>query len=110
MSGIIRSHPNMTGKNNLATTLAGIHGAVIATAALASQFQLSIIEDLRGRFANKLAVYQFALDNVYPDVTKRLVTAISPSNTQQVPNVPWTTLLKVTQPVTDASNKATYTA
>jgi hypothetical protein len=94
---------------NLATTLAGVHGAVIATAALASQFQLPIIEDLRGRFANRLGVYQYALESVYPDLTKRLVTAISPSNTQQIPNVPWTTLLEVTQPVTDASNKATYT-
>jgi hypothetical protein len=43
-------------------------------------------------------------------VTKRLITAISPSNTQSVPNVQWTTLLEVSQPVTDASNKATYTA
>jgi len=110
VSGAIVYDPNVPDTINLATTLAGIHGAVIATAALASQFQLPIIEDLRGRFANKMAVYQYALDNVYPDVTKRLVTAIGPSSTQQVPNVQWTTLLKVTQPVTDASNKATYTA
>ncbi len=48
--------------------------------------------------------------NVWPQLTKRLLTAISPANTQAVPNVSWTTLLKVSQPVTDASNKATYTA
>jgi hypothetical protein len=95
---------------NLATTLAGAHSAVVATAALATQYQLPVIEDLRGRFANKLAVYQYALNSVYPEVTNRLVTAIGPSNTQQVLNVQWTTLLKVSQPVTDASNQATYTA
>jgi hypothetical protein len=110
VAGAIVYDPNVPDTINLATTLAGVHGAVIATPALASQFQLPVIEDLRGRFANKLAVYQYALDNVYPELTKRLVTAISPANTQQVPNVPWTTLLKVTQPVTDASNTATYTS
>ncbi len=110
VSGAVVYDPNVPDTINLATTLAGVHSALIATAALASQYQLPIIEDLRDRFANKLAVYQYALENVYPDLTKRLVTAISPSNTQQVPNVSWTKLLEVTQPITDASNKATYTA
>ena len=108
--GAIVYDPNVPDTINLATTLAGVHGAVIATAELASQFQLPIVEDLRGRFANKLAVYQYAMTHVWPDLTKRLVTAINPSSTQAVPNVQWATLLKVTQPVTDGSNKATYTA
>jgi len=110
VSGAIVYDPNVPDTINLATTLAGVHNAVIATADLAASYQLPVVEDLRGRFANKLAVYQYALANVWPSLTKRLVTAISPSNTQAVANVPWTTLLKVTQPVTDASNKATYTA
>jgi hypothetical protein len=110
VAGAIVYDPNVPDTINLATTLAGVHGAVVATAALATQYQLPVIEDLRGRFNNKLAVYQYALSVVYPEVTKRLVTAVGPSNTQQVPNVQWATLLKVTQPVTDASNKATYTA
>ncbi|WP_150132974.1 hypothetical protein [Acidisarcina polymorpha] len=42
-------------------------------------------------------------------MTRRMATAISPSTTQQVANLPWTTLLEVTAPVTDASNKTTYT-
>jgi hypothetical protein len=110
VTGAVIYDPNVPDTINLATTLAGVHGAVIATADLASSLELKIVEDLRGRFANKLAVYQYALSNVWPSLTKRLLTAISPSSTQSVPNVQWTTLLKVTQPVTDASNKATYTA
>jgi hypothetical protein len=109
ITGAVVYDPNVPDTINLATTLAGVHRAVIATAELATQYKLPIIEDLRGRFSDKLAVYQYALNNVWPDLTKRLVTAISPSNTQPTPNVQWTTLLKVTQPVTDASNKATYT-
>lgn len=110
IQGAIVYDPNVPDTINLATTLAGVHGAVIATTDLARQYQLPVIDDLTGRFSNKLTVYQYALSNVYPDLTKRLVTAISPSNTQAAPNVQWTTLLKVTAPVTDASNKATYTA
>jgi hypothetical protein len=108
--GAIVYDPNVPDTINLATTLAGVHDAVIATVDLAKQYQLPIIEDLRGRFTDNLSVYQYALRNVYPDLTKRLVTAIGPSNTQPASNVQWTTLLKVTAPVTDASNKATYTA
>ena len=110
VSGAIVYDPNVPDTINLATTLAGVHGVVIATADLAAQLQLPIVEDLRGRFADKLAVYQYALSSVWPSLTKRLLTAISPSDSQTTPNVQWTTLLQVTQPVTDASNKATYTA
>jgi hypothetical protein len=110
VKGAIVFDPNVPDTINLATTLAGVHNAVIATADLAATHHLQVIEDLRGRFADKFAVYKYALSTVWPKVTKRMATAIGPSNTQQVANVAWTTLLKVTAPVTDASNKATYTA
>lgn len=107
--GAIVYDPNVPDTINLATTLAGVNNAVIATADLAKSLQLSVLDDLRGRFTNNLSVYQYALSNVWPRLTKRMMAAIGPSNTQQLPNVQWTTLLKVAQPVTDASNKATYT-
>jgi hypothetical protein len=110
VKGAILFDPNVPDTINLASTLAGIHSAVIATADLAATHNLPVLEDLRGRFADKFAVYNYALSTVWPHGTKRMATAIGPSNTQQVANVPWTTLLQVTAPVTDASNKATYTA
>jgi hypothetical protein len=108
--GAIVYDPLVPDTINLATTLAGVHNAVIATADLATQYSLPILEDLRGRFTDNLSVYQYALSNVWPGLTKRLLTGISPSNQQTTPNVQWTTLFKVAAPVTDASNKATYTA
>ena len=108
-SGAIVFDPNVPDTINLATTLAGTHSAVIATADLAAAHNLQVIEDLRGRFVDKFAVYNYALSTVWPKLTKRMATAIGPSNTQQVANVSWTTLLHVTAPVTDASNKGTYT-
>jgi hypothetical protein len=110
VKGAIVFDPNVPDTINLATTLAGIHNAVIATADLAQAHSLPILEDLRGRFTDKFAVYNYALSTVWPNVTKRMATAIGPSNTQQTANVQWTTLLTVTQPVTDSSNLATYTA
>ena len=109
ITGAILYDPNVPDTINLATTLAGIHGAVIASADLASQYNLPAIDDLRGRFSNNLDVYRYGLNNVYPQATRRLITAIGPSNSQTTPGVQWTTLLKVSQPVTDASNSATYT-
>jgi len=110
VKGAIVFDPNVPDTINLATTLAGINDAVIATADLAQAHNLQILEDLRGRFTDKFAVYNYALSTVWPKVTKRIATAIGPSNTQQTANMQWTTLLKVTEPVTDASNLATYTA
>ncbi len=110
VKGAIVYDPSVPDTVNLATTLAGTKNGVIATADLAMSLNLPVLEDLRGRFTSKLDVYQWALANVWPQLTKRLLIAISPTNSQAVPNVSWTTLLKVSQPITDASNKATYTA
>ena len=110
INGAIVYDPNVPDTINLATTLAGVHNAVIATADLATSLKLPVLDDLRGRFTNNLSVYEYALSNVWPKLTKRMMAAIGPSSTQAVANVQWTTLFKVTAPVTDASNKATYTA
>jgi hypothetical protein len=95
---------------NVATAIASMRGGVIATAALAKAHQLNVIEDLTGQFANGMAAYQWAFDNIWPQMPQRILTAIGPTNSVPVANVQWTTLLQVTQPVTDGSNKAVYTA
>jgi hypothetical protein len=95
---------------NVATAIASMGGAVIATADLAKAHQLNVVEDLTGQFANGLAAYQWAFDNIWPKMPQRILTAIGGTNSVQVANVQWTTLLQVTQPVTDSSNKAVYTA
>jgi GxGYxYP putative glycoside hydrolase C-terminal domain/GxGYxY sequence motif in domain of unknown function N-terminal len=110
IKGAIVYDPDVPDTINIATTLAGVHDAVIATADLAQSLGLRVIDDLRGRFSSKLDVYQWAFTNLWPKLTKRLLTAISPSNTQSVPNVQWTALLKETRPIHDASNRAVYTA
>ena len=95
---------------NVATAIASMRGGVVCTADLAKTHQLNVIEDLTGKFANGMAAYQWAFDNLWPKMPQRILTAITPTNSVQVANVQWTTLLQVTQPITDGSNKAVYTA
>ncbi|KAF9873329.1 hypothetical protein CkaCkLH20_09142 [Colletotrichum karsti] len=93
---------------NLASTMAGISGAVLATEDLARRLNLTITEDLRGRFKDKYEMYDYAARNVWPKVTDRLITAIRPSSTVFFANRTWTSLLKANSSLTDASNNGTY--
>ncbi|KAF5484928.1 hypothetical protein CGCS363_v014270 [Colletotrichum siamense] len=95
---------------NLASTLAGLYGAVIATEELTRRLNVSIIEDLRGRFKDKYELYEYAARSVWPKVTDRLITAIKPISTVLYANRTWETLLKANSSVTDSSNNGTYTA
>ncbi|HWF47393.1 MAG TPA: GxGYxYP domain-containing protein, partial [Bryobacteraceae bacterium] len=108
--GAIVYDPTVSDTINVATSLAGLNDAVVASADLANQYGLPIIEDLRGRFSNKIDAYNWVLDNYWPQLTHRLLTAVSPASPTFIPGVSWVTLFEVTQPVTDASNKALYTA
>ncbi len=108
--GAVVYDPNLPDTVNLATNLAGLKDGVIATAELASSLNLRVLEDLRGRFSNKLDAYNWALGNLWPKMTNRMLTAISPTNRVSLPNVQWTTLLRAASRVRDASNRAVYTA
>jgi hypothetical protein len=68
---------------NLATTLAGPRRALVTSAALlprltGAPYNLPVLEDLRGRFTSKVAVYQYLHDHVWPTITQRVVVGASP--------------------------------
>lgn len=108
--GAILYDPKQPDSINVATAIASQRDAVIATAALAKTHQLEVLDDLTGRFTDTVSAYEYALAHVWPHSSKRILTAISPSNTVTVANVPWTTLIQETRAITDASNRAVYTA
>lgn len=108
--GAIVYDPNVPDTINVATSLAGLENAVIATADLAAQYKLPILLDLRGRFTNKLDAYNWVINNYWSSLSHRLLTGISPASPSFISTVSWTTLFKVSQPVTDSSNKSLYTA
>lgn len=108
--GAIVYDPNLPDTINIATSIASLKHAVVATADLASSLKLPVIEDLRGRFSTKLDAYNWALTHLWPRLTHRILTGISPSSSVPVPGVKWTTLLEVAGHVRDSSNRAVYTA
>ena len=79
VAGAVIYDPILPDTANVATSLAGVMGGVIATADLASQYDLPILADLRGKFATKLDAYNWLLDNYWTQLTPRLLTAISPT-------------------------------
>jgi hypothetical protein len=109
ISGAVVYDPDVPDTIDVATSLASLKNAVIATADLASSLNLPIVADLRGQFATKFDAYNWALAHLWPHLTHRILTGISPSSAVAIPGVQWTTLLEVTGHVHDASNKATYT-
>ena len=101
---------NVPDSVNVATAVAALRGGVVATPALAQAHGLEVIENLSGRFTDTVSAYEYALAHVWPHLSNRILTAISPTNSVQTPNVPWASVLAESRPITDASNKAVYTA
>lgn len=66
---------------NLATTLAGTKDALVVNEKQLEiyskgDFSYPIIEDYRGKFKNKVEVYNYLYDNLWDDCSKRLIVGI----------------------------------
>lgn len=64
---------------NLATMLAGVKGAAIATPELARQYGLPVVEDLRGRWGGAMEAYEWALETLWPHLDPRGVACMEPT-------------------------------
>jgi len=63
---------------NIATMLAGLRGSVIATPELATRYRLRVLDDLRGRFASAMDAYEWALEELWPQLEHRAVACMAP--------------------------------
>ncbi|HEX4405513.1 MAG TPA: MYXO-CTERM sorting domain-containing protein [Polyangia bacterium] len=68
---------------NLATTLAGAKHALVVAPSLvakltAAPYNLPVLEDFRGKFASKLAVYQTLYDTYWPTLSHRVAFGLDP--------------------------------
>jgi hypothetical protein len=94
---------------NLATTIAGLKGAVVATAEQAEEHGLEIVEDLRDRFEDDSStIHEWAMENLWPDCTDEILVGLPPTHTVEVEGVQWTELLREDEQVTDSSNHDAY--
>jgi hypothetical protein len=89
VSGIIIYDDAVPDTLNLATTLAGIRNAVVASPALAARltaapFSLRVVEDLRGRFRGRLDVYRHQIDHLAGEATHRVLIGLPPGIPGQI--------------------------
>jgi len=116
VKGVIVYDPELMDTINVATTLAGLQRAVVASPQIAQElsgepYNLPIIDDLRGRFTSKLEAYQWQYDHLWPQCNHDVLTGISPSQRRSLPpGIPpyYTTLAQVTTHVHDSSNRGVY--
>jgi hypothetical protein len=65
-------------------TLCGIHRALpLASAEQASEFGLPVLFDSRGKWASSLAAFQFAVNSLLPNCSKKLIVMIHPRDLAQ---------------------------
>jgi GxGYxYP putative glycoside hydrolase C-terminal domain/GxGYxY sequence motif in domain of unknown function N-terminal len=113
--GTVVFDPELPDTVNVATTLAGIKDAVVASPALAERLEeeygLPVLDDLRGRFADRLEAYEWQFEELWPQTTHRMLIGLPPQRHVGVPpGIPdhYTTVAEVGEHVHDASNSATY--
>ena len=81
--GLIIYDPELADSVNLATTLAGQRDSLIASPELAQRlaaepFNVPVLEDLRGRFKDKLEAYTWQFEHLWPTANQRLLVGLSP--------------------------------
>ncbi|MGP9843119.1 GxGYxYP domain-containing protein [Brachybacterium sp. 107] len=95
---------------NLATTIAGLRGGIVANAEQVQAHGLSVLEDLTGRFEDDpAAVHDWAMSTLWPECTREVLVGLPPTHTVTVEGITWTELLREEDRVTDSSNLDTYT-
>ena len=86
IKGLIIYDEDVVDTVNLATTLAGFHDGIAVSPALAESFTAApynfpVLEDLRKLgLKNRLEVYTYALKNIWPKCSHRLVIGLDPAS------------------------------
>jgi hypothetical protein len=83
LAGIVIYDPAVPDTVNLATLLASQKNALVVAPPLAARlgaapYNLPTLDDLRGDFANNIAVYDHIYDNLWPSLTHRVLMGLSP--------------------------------
>ncbi|MFE4847531.1 GxGYxYP domain-containing protein, partial [Streptomyces sp. NPDC056689] len=109
--GAVIIDPDVPDSVNVATTLAGLHGAVAATAEQAKAHGLKTLTDLRGRFDadDVLATYRWQLDHLFPHCSHALLAGLPPTRTVNVTGVKWREVARETERIRDTSNRKVRT-
>ncbi|MGF9696168.1 GxGYxYP domain-containing protein [Paenibacillus sp. MABNR03] len=116
VKGIIVYDPKLPDSINVATTLAGLKDAVVASPELASQlskapYNLKILDDLQGKFSSRLDAYTWQYEHLWKKTTHQMLVGLDPDTAIRIPSgLPesFVTIAEEKQPIRDAGNRDTY--
>lgn len=91
INGIIIYDPKVPDSVNVATTLAGLKNAVVASPELAEKLQaapysLKVLDDLQGKFKDRLDAYTWQYENLWSQTTHRMLVGLSPDTSIRLPD------------------------
>ncbi|MFC4810450.1 GxGYxYP domain-containing protein [Paenibacillus sp. GCM10023250] len=116
IKGVIVYDPNVPDSINVATTLAGLKDAVVASPELAEKlaaapYGLKVLDDLRGKFKDRLDAYTWQYDNLWSQTTHRMLVGLSPDTSIRIPDgfpASFKTIAQDTTQERDAKNRKVY--
>lgn len=116
VKGVIVYDPAVPDSINVATTLAGLKDAVVASPELAQElttapYRLRVVEDLQGKFKDRMEAYTWQYEHLWSRTTKRMLVGLSPNTSIPLPPdnfASFKTILTEPEQIRDASNRRTY--
>lgn len=116
VKGVIVYDPDVPDSINVATTLAGIKGAVVASPELAktlsaSPYGLKVLDDLQGKFKDRLDAYTWEYEHLWSQTTHRMLVGLSPDTSIKIPpGIPasFETIAQEPTQERDANNRKVY--
>jgi hypothetical protein len=116
IKGIIVYDPKVPDSINVATSLAGLKDAVVASPELvpkltASPYNLKVLDDLQGKFKDRIDAYTWQYEHLWNQTTHRMLIGLSPDTSIRIPSgIPssFKTVAEETTQERDANNRKTY--
>lgn len=116
VKGVIVYDPNVPDSINVATTLAGIKDGVAVSPQLAETlkappYNLAVLDDLRGKFKDRLDAYTWQFEHLWNQTTHRMLIGLSPNTSIRIPpGLPasFSTIAQDTTQERNAKNRKVY--
>lgn len=80
IKGMVITDPAVPATKNVATMLASLQDAVVASPRVARGLSLPVVEDLRGRWKKDVEAYRWAYENVWEQMNRHLVACSYPEH------------------------------
>ena len=114
--GVVVYDPAIVESINVATTIAGLEDAVIASPELAEKltaapYRKRVLDDLRGRFTSNIEATEWQFEHLWPRTSHRVVLGINPGQSAPIPDDNWkdfAEVLREERPIRDSSNRDVY--